>query len=147
RKALITSHMGWGPLTKPAEDEEFRTLPKGRMQWSKIHGARGNSSQQMWEKCYQKHPHLLAVFSGDQSRSQAIHASNAGDHGNTIHEFLSDYMQATTEGGWLRLYRFSPDANKIEVFTFHPVTEELCEGTKLIKSRDQHQFEVPCKLR
>lgn len=147
RRALITSHMGWGPQTKPAVEEEFQTLPKGRMQWSKIHGARGNSPQQMWEKCYQKHPHLLAVFSGDQSRSQAIRASNTGDHGNTIHEFLSDYMQATKDGGWLRLYRFSPEEGKIEAFTFHPVTEALCDGTNLIRSRDQHQFELPCTLK
>ncbi len=142
RQAFITSHMGWGPEAHPKTNEEFMTLPKGRMQWSKIHGKRGNTSQQIWEKCYSKHPNLVAVFSGDQSRSQAIRATTAGVEGNMIHEFLQDYMQATREGGWLRLYRFLPNENKIQVFTFHPVTEALCEGTTLVKDREQHQFEV-----
>lgn len=143
RTALITSHMGWGPETRPKVDEEYRTLPKGRMQWSKIHKERGNSPQQIWEKCYTKHANLLAVFSGDQSRSQAIRASTPGEHGNVIHEFLQDYMQEASHGGWLRLYRFLPEEQKVQVFTFHTGTEVLCEGTKLVKDRSQHQFEFP----
>jgi hypothetical protein len=73
RPAFITSHMGWGPGSKPTEaDQYFATAPKGRMRWTKIHEGRGNSPQQMWEKCYQHHPNLVAVFSGDQSRTQAF---------------------------------------------------------------------------
>ena len=137
RRALITSHMGWGPEAKPKQVEEFITGPKGRMQWVKIHGARGNSPQQLWEKCYRKHKNLVAVFSGDQSRTQAIHAATPGDHGNLIHEVLQDYGS-----GWLRLVRFVPSENRVEFITFDPRTEALCTGTKLVPQAAEHQFQI-----
>lgn len=146
RKALITTHMGWGPLEKPKSNKEYQTAPKGRMVWSKIHGTHGNSSQQLWEKCYSKHPNLVAVFSGDQSRSQSIHAATPGEQGNMIHEFLSDYMAATADGGWLRLYRFFPKENRVQAITVHPVKGTLCEGTKLIPDPERHQFEAKISL-
>jgi Calcineurin-like phosphoesterase. len=146
RKALITTHMGWGPLEKPKENKEYQTAQKGRMKWSKIHGEHGNSPQQLWEKCYSRHPNLVAVFSGDQSRSQAIHAATPGEHGNIIHEFLSDYMQATADGGWLRLYRFFPEENRVQAITVHPVKGTLCEGTKLLPDPKHHQFEASVQL-
>ncbi|WP_437191621.1 metallophosphoesterase [Planctomicrobium sp. SH527] len=135
RLAFITSHMGWGPLKKPKNNDEFIEAPKGRMEWSKIHGARGNSPQQLWEKCYRKHPHLVAVFSGDQSRTQTMHAQTTGDHGNQIHEILQDYST-----GWLRLVRFLPEENRFEVYTFNPKDEALCKKSKHAPDPDQHQF-------
>ncbi|WP_397568283.1 serine/threonine protein phosphatase [Schlesneria sp. T3-172] len=140
RRVLITCHMGWGPRDKPKKDEDYFTAEKGRMLWSKIHGKRGNSPQQIWEKCYRKHANLVAVFSGDQSRTQAFRAATAGDHGNVVHELLQDYGS-----GWLRLYRFLPTENRVEAMTFNPTTEELCEGTKIVPARSEHQFsfEVP----
>ena len=142
RNALITCHMGWGPRLHPKKDEEYFTGEKGRMEWIKIHGARGNSPQQIWDKCYRKHANLVAVFSGDQSRTQAYRASTESSHGNTIHELLQDYGS-----GWLRMYRFVPSMNRVEAITFHPQTEELCEGTKIVPDRKEHQFEFPIALR
>lgn len=135
RRALITCHMGWGPLNHPKVVGEYITGQKGRMLWSKIHGERGNSPQQIWEKCYRKHKNLIAVFSGDQSRTQAIRAATPGDHGNVIHEVMQDYSS-----GWLRLVRFTPTENRIDVITFDPRTEQLCTGTKLVPDQGQHQF-------
>jgi hypothetical protein len=141
RRALITSHMGWGPRTKPKQDDEYFTGEKGRMAWIKIHGSRGNSPQQIWDKCYRKHANLVAVFSGDQSRTQAYRAATIGEQGNVIHELLQDYGS-----GWLRLYRFYPTENRAEAITFHPTTEELCAGTKLVPDRAQHQFSFDVRL-
>ncbi|MCA9132244.1 MAG: metallophosphoesterase [Planctomycetales bacterium] len=137
RRALITSHMGWGPAEKPTKTEEYITGAKGRMRWSKIHGERGNSPQQMWEKCYRKHENLIAVFSGDQSRTRTFHAATAGEHGNIIHEFLQDYGR-----GELRLYRFVPQEDRIDVITFEPRTEKLCPGIQLVPDRTDHQFSI-----
>jgi calcineurin-like phosphoesterase family protein len=137
RRAMITTHMGWGPKEKPKTNAEYMTGTKGRMQWLKIHGKRGNTPQQMWEKCYRKHENLFAVFSGDQSRTQAIRAATPGDRGNVIHELLQDYST-----GWLRLYRFLPTDDCIEVFTFDPKTEELCEGTERVPDKKEHQFRI-----
>lgn len=138
RIALITSHMGWGPLVRPTDNEGYISDPKGRMTWHKVHGERGNSPQQLWEECYQHHRNLVAVFSGDQSRTQAFKAASAGRHGNIVHEFMQDYGS-----GWLRMYRFHPqeDRVRVEAITFHPETEELCDGVKLVPAREEHQFE------
>ena len=139
RKALITSHMGWGPRVKPKEYNEYITGEKGRMRWSKIHGKRGNSPQEMWDKCYQYHPNLVAVFSGDQSRTHAFKAATPGIHGNVVHELMQDYGS-----GWLRLYRFTPDSEQIrvEAITFHPKSKEFCEGTTLVPEKSEHQFDI-----
>jgi len=136
RVAFITSHMGWGPEQKPKTNDDFISAPKGRMQWSKMHGKRGNTPQQLWEKCYSLHPNLFAVFSGDQSRTQAWHAITPGQNGNPVHEILQDYGT-----GWLRLVRFSPAQNQVQVITFDPRTEELCTGTKLVPRREDHQYQ------
>jgi hypothetical protein len=137
RYAFITSHMGWGPKIKPRDNEEYIHSEKGRMTWSKIHGDRGNTPQQMWEKCYRHHANLMAVFSGDQSRTQAFHASTVGVQGNEIHELLQDYGS-----GWLRLYRFHPGESSVSVdaITFDPRTEQLCDGVSLVPDRSAHQF-------
>lgn len=136
RLGFITTHMGFGPRSRPKNNDEFIEAPKGRMEWSKIHGARGNSPQQLWEKCYRKHPNLVAVFSGDQSRTQAMHAATPGDHGNLIHEILQDYST-----GWLRLIRFLPGQNRFEVYTFDPKDETLCKKSKYAPEPDRHQFQ------
>jgi len=141
--ALITSHMGWGPRDKPTEPAEYVTGKKGRMTWSKIHGVRGNTPQQMWDKCYRRHANLIAVFSGDQSRTAAYRAVSAGDHGNPVHELLQDYGT-----GYLRVYRFTPtdDELLIRVITIHSATGELCDGVPLVPDRDEHQFELRVPL-
>jgi hypothetical protein len=137
RQALITSHMGWGPKDKPKSADDFFKAEKGRMTWSKIHGTRGNTPQQMWDKLYRHHPNLVAVFSGDQSRTQAIKASSTGEHGNVVHELLQDYGS-----GYLRLYRFTPNQDHVDVeaITLHSRTGEICRGTDLVPDPSQHQF-------
>jgi hypothetical protein len=138
RTTLITSHMGWGPRLEPKDNEGFISAEKGRMTWVKIHGKRGNSPQQMWDKCYRHHKNLVAVFSGDQSRTQAYYAASTGDHGNSVHELMQDYGS-----GWLRIYRFEPmdSSVRVKAITFNPRTEVLCEGVKLVPAKESHQFE------
>ncbi len=138
RRAIITSHMGLGPLEKPKKKSDFIDAPKGRMTWKKCHGKRGNTSQQMWDKCYRKHANLFMVCCGDQSRSQALHQTVRGDNGNIVHEVLSDYGV-----NGLRVMRFLPAKNKIEVRTWNPLTNDFCMGTELVPDASQHQFELP----
>src|SRR5690606_21799936 len=80
RHALVTTHMDLGPLEKPTQNRGYFDDPKGRMRWVKIHGPRGNSPQQMWDKCFRKHKHLVAIFSGDQSRTTAMYLPTSADH-------------------------------------------------------------------
>lgn len=138
RRALVTTHMNLGPLERPKEPNDFLDAPKGRMQWKKIHGQQGNTPQQMWDKCFRKHPHLFMVFSGDQSRSQAMRLATHNDAGHVVHELLSDY--GNQGGDWLRICRFLPRAHRIEVSTFDSRNSALCDKTKHVPDRRQHQF-------
>ncbi len=58
-----------------------------------------------------------------------------GDHGNSVHALLSDYGSSG-----LRVMRFVPQQNRIEVSTWDALKGQLCESTKVVKDRDQHQF-------
>ncbi|MEC5126643.1 metallophosphoesterase [Verrucomicrobiales bacterium BCK34] len=135
RHAIVTTHMDLGPREKPKTNDEFFSLPKGRMLWKKVHGARGNTSQEMWNKCFSKHKNLFMICSGDQSRTQAFRLKSKGVHGNTVHALVSDYG----EDG-LRAMRFIPADNLIEVRTWDPIKAKLCESTKVVPDRNQHQF-------
>ncbi|MEM8667778.1 MAG: glycerophosphodiester phosphodiesterase family protein [Planctomycetota bacterium] len=137
RRAVITTHMGLGPKEKPKTAQDYFDAPKGRMNWAKCHGALGNSPQQMWDKCFKMHENLFLVCSGDQSRTQAMRQSSEGEHGNRVYELLSDYG---SHG--LRVMRFVSADNLIEVRTWDPLKRELCESTRIVGDRNQHQFSL-----
>ena len=137
RRAIVTTHMGLGPRGKPKEAQDYFDAPKGRMQWKKCHGDRGNTPQQMWDKCFRKHPNLFMICCGDQSRTQAMHQSSFTDRGNLVHELLSDYGS-----NGLRVMRFVPKENRIEVRTWIPSRNEFTGATKIVPPRDEHQFNL-----
>ncbi len=138
RRALISTHMDLGPLNKPTADDGFFKDPKGRMTWVKVHGKRGNSPAQMWEKLYAKHANIGFVFSGDQSRTTAMRLAAQGSMGNFVHSLLSDY----TSSGPLRLYRFIPSENKVRVITFDTTTRQLVANTGYVADAAEHQFTI-----
>ena len=137
RRALVTTHMGLGPRDRPKKPRDYFDTPKGRMQWKKRHRERGNTPEQMWQKCFRKHKNLFIVFCGDQSRTQAMHQTTPGEHGNPIHEVLSDYGPYG-----LRLCTFLPKQNLIQIRTYNPVSGKLCEKTKILPDRAEHQFSL-----
>ena len=141
RRAIITTHMGLGPRDSPKNARDYFDAPKGRMTWKKCHGQRGNSPQQMWDKCFRRHSNVFMICCGDQSRTQAMRHSSRGDHGNTVHELLSDYGV-----NGLRVMRFVPKANQIEVRTWNPLTSQLTQGTTIVPDAAQHQFDLPYSM-
>ncbi len=86
RRAIITTHMGLGPRDRPQNARDYFDAPKGRMTWKKCHGERGNTPQQMWDKCFRRHSNVFMICCGDQSRTQALHQSSRGDrqHGPRV---------------------------------------------------------------
>ena len=141
RRALITTHMGLGPLDKPKTSQDYFDAPKGRMKWTKCHGKRGNSPQEMWDKCFREHSNLFMICCGDQSRTQALRRESRGDHGNIVHELLSDYGK-----NGLRLMTFLANADRIVVKTWNPLKGALCESTSIVKEKSQHQFELTYRM-
>ncbi|NLX05281.1 MAG: serine/threonine protein phosphatase [Phycisphaerae bacterium] len=140
RKALITTHMVLGPIDKPVKPDEFITGAKGWMKWHKRHRD-GNSAEQMWDKLFRKHANVGLIFCGDQSRTQALHDTRTADYGNRVHALLSDYGT-----GGLRVVRFAPDKNVVEVRTIDSATGELILTTDRVPNPQQHQFELPYQM-
>lgn len=138
RHALISTHMDLGIIDKPKTREGYIHDPKGRMRWTKIHGSRGNSGEEMWDKLYRSQANLAFIFSGDQSRVTALRQDRRGDHGNMIVSLLSDY----TSSGPLRLYRFLPTKNKVQVITYDTTLLKLVESTDYVQKRENHQFSL-----
>jgi len=135
RRAMVTTHMGLGPIDKPKTNDDFFHAPKGRMQWSKCFGEDGNTPQQMWDKCFRKHANLFVVWSGDQSRTEAMHLTSRNDQDKVVYEIMVDY-----DDGWLRLCRFVPKENKIHLWTIDSRTGRLCHGTKYVPDVSEHNF-------
>jgi len=139
RFAIISTHMFLGPLEKPDTPEGFFDDPKGIMQWKKNHGKNGNSPQQMWDKLFSKHENLHLIFSGDQSRSNALNYKLIGNNGNTVHTILNDYMLSP---GPLRIIRFKPKKNEIEVISYDITDNKIVKGTKTVPEKSSHNFKI-----
>ncbi|MDB6138238.1 MAG: Calcineurin-like phosphoesterase, partial [Verrucomicrobiaceae bacterium] len=143
RRACISTHMDLGVILSPKTQQGFSQDPQGRMLWSKVHKKQGNTPQQMWDKLYRKHANLGIVFSGDQSRVTSLHLTDTGDHGNIVHRLLSDY----TSSGPMRLYRFLPADNKVQVITWDTTANALTETSLYKAGREYHQFEFDYDMR
>ncbi len=141
RRAIITTHMYLGPIEKPKEPEDYFNAPKGRMRWKKCHSEKGNTPEQMWQKCFSQHSNLFLILAGDQSRTQAFRQESVGVHGNRVQEVMSDYRQ-----GFLRIYRFWPTEERIEAITYSPTLNTLCNGSDIAPDRAQHQFSFPYRM-
>lgn len=148
RRAIVCTHMFLGPIREPETKEDWFTGPKGIMEWSKCHSRvgsmwsrkvnRGNTPQQLWDKCFKKHRNIFLILCGDQSRTQAMSLVLMGTNGNKVYACLSDYRD-----GFIRVYRFVPGRNRIEVMTYSVIRNELCEGTEIAPDESDHQFVLP----
>lgn len=139
RRALITTHMDLGIIKKPKKEDGYIIDPKGRMQWVKIHGKRGNTAEQLWDKLYRRHANIAFIFSGDQSRVTTLQEVRTGDHGNAVVSLLSDYLSLSV----LRLMRFIPSANEVHVLSYDVTRRVLVEDTTYVHDLSRHQFTVP----
>jgi len=145
RKAIICTHMYLGYKTKEI-DQLRRTDPSrpdewfGVMEWTKRHGEEGVSPIKAWETCFSKHANLILIVSGDQSPAICWREKQKGVHGNTVHSTLQDYPRTADDQDWLRLYRFRPAEKKIEVWTYSPQQDKVCDGVSFRPERSHHVF-------
>ncbi len=140
RVAIVVTHMFIGPIKQPHTNDEYYTNEKGVMTWHKCHGKKGNSAFEMWEKCFKKHKNVRMILSGDQSRANAHYSLLTNDHQCPVHAMLCDYSQA--ENGAVRIYRFFPKKNRVEVISWDTVKQESVQQTKSVKHERQHNFEL-----
>lgn len=107
----------------------------GRLRWKKCHGKEGNTPQQAWEKCYSKHKNVLLIVSGDQGPANVVRDISTGIHGNRVFAAMHDNQTHS-----IRLYRFYPKLEKIEVWSVNPQTGELLTSYRGWTDRDDHNF-------
>lgn len=86
----------------------------------------GNTGEGIWQKFVRRCPNVFLVASGhlsDVGRQVSLN-----DAGLPVHETLVDYQSLPNGGnGWLRIMRFVPDENKIEVRAYSPLLNETKE--------------------
>ena len=148
RTAIVCTHMYLGYRTR--EIDKLRRSVKGDaprpdawfgvMDWTKNHGAEGVSPAQAWETCFSRHKNLFLVVCGDQGQAVCWRETQTGVHGNTVYSTLQDYPRDRDDSDWLRLFRFRPDKGKVEVWTYSPAQDKVCEEAAFRKGRDWHVF-------
>jgi hypothetical protein len=136
--AFVTTHMYLGPTYPPGTSEGWFDDAKSHMRWHKIHKERGNTPLQLWEKLFSKHPNIMIVQAGDQSRTQAMRRAARGEHGNIVQQFMFD----SGGGRNIRLLRFTPAENRLDVITWDTQGEALVEGTSRVEERKQWQHVI-----
>jgi hypothetical protein len=85
---------------------------------------KGNNGEQMWQKFVRKHRNIFMVLCGHFTGEAVL--TSAGDHGNRVHQILSNY-QGLNNGGesWLRYMVFQPEVNKIGTYTYNPALDKF----------------------
>ncbi len=107
--------------------------PTGRD--DKSGGALGNSGDGIWEKFVRRSPNVFLVTSGHVLGVGRQVSTN--DAGKPVHETLVDYQGLNNGGdGWLRIMRFVPDENTIEIRAYSPLLNQTMED-------EGHTFNLP----
>lgn len=90
-------------------------------------GSLGNSGDGIWEKFIRRAPNVFLVKSGHVLGVGRQISTN--DAGLPVHETLVDYQGLPNGGdGWLRIMRFVPDENKIEIRAYSPLLDETMDS-------------------
>jgi len=102
-------------------------MNKGKSRNTGGMSAKGNTGEQTWQKFVKKHKNIFMVLCGHHV-GEAVR-TDAGDHGNMVHQILSDYQHLNNGGeSWLRYMVFQPEANKISIYTYNPALDTFKTG-------------------
>ena len=81
--------------------------------------AGGNSGEAMWQEFIRKNPRIFMVFNGHFPGEARLVSRN--DQNQDVHQLLVDFQSRANGGdGFLRILRFDPGANRIDVKTYSP---------------------------
>ena len=102
-------------------------LKKNKRRTSDRLKLKGNNGEQMWQKFIKKQRNIFMVLCGHFTGEAVL--TSTGDHGNQVHQILSDY-QGLNNGGesWLRYMVFHPKMNKIGIHTYSPALNKFKKG-------------------
>ena len=101
--------------------------PGGRREASYFRKSGGASPQELWNKLIRKNPQIFMVLCGHTIAEWSQLSTN--DAGEKVFELLTDYQHLANGGnGWLRIIRFVPEEEKIQVKTYSPTLERHKRG-------------------
>ncbi len=85
-----------------------------------------NDGEDLWRKLVSPHANFAFVISGHVCITG--HRTDAGQHGNPVHQILVDYQNQPNGGnGYLRLLQFSADLKTVHVSDYSPTLDQMSE--------------------
>ncbi len=102
------------------------------------YGIEGNSGEELFQKLIRKHDNIDMVMCGHVLGVGLLKSKN--DFGNEVIEMLTDYQGLPNGGnGWLRILKFVPGENRIDVETYSPLL-------KKINSSEKHTYQLDYQM-
>lgn len=91
-----------------------------------MRGTDGRNAETQWNQVLRQQPNLQLVVSGHLIGNNTAHRSDLGDNGNLVNQIFTNYQNLTNGGdGWLRILKFRPSLNTIEVYTYSPFLNQF----------------------
>jgi hypothetical protein len=124
--SMISDAIPWAnSLLAQYSDRKAIVVTHGYIDTSGNYITSGNvSGVTIWNNIVKSHSNVIAVLCGHYSGE--YFSTAIGTNGNTIYNLLTDYQSEPNGGnGWLRLYKFYPQLNKISAVTYSPYLEQF----------------------
>lgn len=100
-------------------------------------GTTGRNAETQWNQVLRKQANLQLVVNGHLVTKSVAHRSDLGDNGNLVNQIFTNFQAWTNGGnGYLRILKFRPSLNRIEVSTYSPYLNSYLTGSA-------YQFTVP----
>lgn len=105
----------------------------------------GNSGEEMWQKLIRRSPQVFMVLCGHIGSVGEYHQISRNDAGADVLEMLADYQERENGGnGRLRLIRFVPADNEIQIRTYSPVLDRFETDAKSQFAVPWNRSPMPC---
>ena len=88
-------------------------------------GPQDNDGEEIWAKLISRYRNIFLVLSGHEINPGVGRLTSTGDNGNPVHQLLANYQ--TMGGGYLRVMKFVPAENRIEVRTYSPLRDKYLD--------------------
>lgn len=90
----------------------------------------GNSGEEVWNKLISQHENIFMVLCGHTRPKLNSKLIDRGVNGNKVYQLLSDYQHEKGGQGYLRIMKFLPEQNKIDVSSYSPVLNHYKRDAK-----------------
>jgi hypothetical protein len=97
-------------------------MPSNELRARLSYPIKGNSGQQVWDKFVSHHKNIFMVLCGHYHGETVL--ASKGNHGNMVYQVLADYQEEEGGQGYLRIMKFVPAKDEIQVETYSTVLKK-----------------------